>query len=285
MSRLRRALDRLLHPPAWVTAALPLPVFAGTAWVLAQGMEGAAAYAVYALAFYTLAILCAAVPRALRRLRESAAVRRARETRYLRDRVFRAGVGLYPGTAANFAYALFRGVTGALAGSVWSLSLAAYHLVLGSMRVLLLLDRRSGDAARERRGYRRTAWLLLLLDLPMGGIAAMTVVTDAGYHYPGYAIYVSAIYTFYMAALAAVNFARFRRLGSPALSAAKAISLASAAMGMLGLQTAMIAAFSPGDARFRTAMNAATGGAVFAGVAALALAMLLRSGKRKEDGA
>lgn len=210
-------------------------------------------------------------------------LRRALETRYLRDRVFRAGVGLYPGTAANFTYALFRGVTGALAGSVWSLSLAAYHLVLGVMRVLLLLDRRSGSAARERRGYRRTAWLLLLLDLPMGGIAALTVVTDAGYHYPGYAIYVSAIYTFYMAALAAVNFVRFRRLGSPALSAAKAISLASAAMGMLGLQTAMLAAFSPGDARFRTAMNAATGGAVFAGVAALALAMLLRSKKQKEN--
>ena len=36
--------------------------------------------------------------------------------------------------AANFTYALFRGVTGALAGSVWSLSLAAYHLVLGVMR-------------------------------------------------------------------------------------------------------------------------------------------------------
>lgn len=70
--------------------------------------------------------------------------------------------------------------------------------------------------------------LLLLLDLPMGGIAALTVLTDAGYHYPGYLIYVSAIYTFYMAALAAVNFVRFRRLGSPALSAAKAVNLASA---------------------------------------------------------
>ena len=69
--------------------------------------------------------------------------------------------------------------------------------------------------------------LLLLLDLPMGGVAALTVLTDAGYHYPGYAIYVSAIYTFYMAALAAVNFVRFRRLGSPALSAAKAVNLAS----------------------------------------------------------
>ena len=80
-------------------------------------------------------------------------LRRALETRYLRDRVFRAGVGLYPGTAANFTYALFRGVTGALAGSVWSLSLAAYHLVLGVMRVLLLLDRRSGSAAiAGRRG-------------------------------------------------------------------------------------------------------------------------------------
>lgn len=91
----------------------------------------------------------------------------------------------------------------------------------------------------------------------MGGIAALTVVTDVGYHYPGYAICVSAIYTFYMAALAAVNFVRFRRMGSPTLSAAKAISLTSAAMGMLGLQTAMLAAFSPGDADGRGAAGAA----------------------------
>ncbi len=47
-----------------------------------------------------------------------------------RPRVPRRGRAL----AANFTYALFRGVTGALAGSVWSLSLAAYHLVLGVMR-------------------------------------------------------------------------------------------------------------------------------------------------------
>lgn len=65
----------------------------------------------------------------------------------------RTGDALSARPAANFTYALFRGVTGALAGSVWSLSLAAYHLVLGVMRVLLLLDRRSGSAAiAGRRG-------------------------------------------------------------------------------------------------------------------------------------
>ena len=53
--------------------------------------------------------------------------------------------------------------------------------------------------------------LLLLLDLPMGGVAALTVLTDAGYHYPGYAIYVSAIYTFYMAALAMLLRSRKRK--------------------------------------------------------------------------
>lgn len=45
----------------------------------------------------------------------------------------RTGDALSARPAANFTYALFRGVTGALAGSVWSLSLAAYHLVLGDL--------------------------------------------------------------------------------------------------------------------------------------------------------
>ena len=96
-------------------------------------------------------------------------LRRALETRYLRDRVFRAGVGLYPGTAANFTYALFRGVTGAPAGSVWSLSLAAYHLVLGVMRDESLLYMQGdprvhpGYAMKKGRPSGRSFFCVLML--------------------------------------------------------------------------------------------------------------------------
>ena len=97
-------------------------------------------------------------------------LRRALETRYLRDRVFRAGVGLYPGTAANFTYALFRGVTGALAGSVWSLSLAAYHLVLGVMRDESLLyiqgDPRVHPGYAMKKGRPRAVFFCVLMLFP-----------------------------------------------------------------------------------------------------------------------
>ena len=69
----------------------------------------------------------------------------------------------------------------------------------------------------------------------MGGMILPTVRTNSGFSYPGSIIYLSALYTFYTLAVAVVNLVKFRRLGSPILSAAKVLNLISAMMSILGL--------------------------------------------------
>lgn len=130
--------------------------------------------------------------------------------------------------------------------------------------------------------HRRTAWLLFLLNIPMGGMIVLMVLTDSGYSYPGYVIYLSALYTFYTIILAVVNLVTFRRLGSPVLSAAKVLSFVAALMSLLGLQTAMISQFSTEGEAFRRRMNAITGGGVWFSVILIAVYMLLRSRNMKE---
>ena len=130
--------------------------------------------------------------------------------------------------------------------------------------------------------HRRTAWLLFLLNIPMGGMIVLMVLTDSGYSYPGYVIYLSALYTFYTIILAVVNLVTFRRLGSPVLSAAKVLSFVAALMSLLGLQTAMISQFSTEGENFRRMMNAITGGGVWFSVILIAVYMLLRSRNMKE---
>ena len=83
-------------------------------------------------------------------------------------------------------------------------------------------------------------------------------------------------------AFAALIHVKYRKLGSPILSAAKILNLIAALMSLLGLQTAMISQFSPERENFRKIMNAVTGGGVWCSVILIAVTMLLRSRKMKE---
>ena len=60
------------------------------------------------------------------------------------------------------------------------------------------------------------------------------------------------------------------------------LNFVAAAWSVLGLQTAMIAQFSPQDGLFRSRMNAATGAAVWLITILSAARMLQRSGGKKE---
>ena len=103
----------------------------------------------------------------------------------------------------------------------------------------------------------------------------LMVRTDSGFSYPGYIIYLSALYTFCTMATSVLNLAKFRKLGSPILSAAKVLNFVAAMMSILGLQAAMISRFSENGENYRRMMNAITGGFVYGIVILIAIYMLL----------
>ena len=136
--------------------------------------------------------------------------------------------------------------------------------------------------AYEWRCYQTTGWLQILLNIPMSGMVVLMVRTNSGFVYPGLVIYPLAMYTFYMTAQSVVNLHRFRKMGSPILLAGKAVSFISAAMSLLGLQTAMISQFGENSSGFRRQMNAVTGAGVCALVVA-AVYMILHSRRRTQE--
>ena len=243
------------------------------------------AYMIYCMSAYCLTIWILPLPRLFRKVKETM-MRRLTGTvfggKYIGDLAFRGSVSIYQGMMVNFFYVVFRILVGIRYASVWFLTIAIYYLLLGIMRLSLALSYRNRNMKSELRCYRRTAWLLFLLNIPMGGMIVLMVLTDSGYSYPGYVIYLSALYTFYTIILAVVNLVTFRRLGSPVLSAAKVLSFVAALMSLLGLQTAMISQFSTEGEAFRRRMNATTGGGVWFSVILIAVYMLLRSRNMKE---
>ena len=285
MKRAWTLLERLLHPPKWVLLTLPPIVFAALTYVLFKGKNSMPAYMIYCMSAYCLTIWILPLPRLFRKVKETM-MRRLTGTvfggKYIGDLAFRGSVSIYQGMMVNFFYVVFRILVGIRYASVWFLTIAIYYLLLGIMRLSLALSYRNRNMKSELRCYRRTAWLLFLLNIPMGGMIVLMVLTDSGYSYPGYVIYLSALYTFYTIILAVVNLVTFRRPGSPVLSAAKVLSFVAALMSLLGLQTAMISQFSTEGEAFRRRMNAITGGGVWFSVILIAVYMLLRSRKMKE---
>lgn len=204
--------------------------------------------------------------------------------RYETDICYRAEIGLYSSLTINLCYSVFRILAGILYTSVWFITMAVYYLVLGATRAYLALCyRRKNDRpdSFEKKCYKTCAWLLFLLNIPMGGMITLTVIKDHGYSYPGYTIYLTALYTFYSLISSLVNLIKYRKLGSPILSASKAISFVAGLMSVLGLQTALIAQFSQNGEEYRKLMNSLTGAGVYLGVIAVATVMLKRSHNNK----
>ena len=286
MKRVTRVLQKLLHPPAVAAVLVPLASFTALIAVFAHGnTKSPLTYLIYGMSAYSLAVWVAAVPGLTRRAKAaimgSRLARRAAASpvagRYLKDLAFRGSIGIYQGMAVNFFYVVFRIAAGIRYASVWFVSMAVYYLVLGGLRAYLIVCYRRRTPELECRCYRTTAWLLFLLNIPMGGMIVLMVRANSGFPYPGYIIYLSALYTFYTMITSVINLAKFRRLGSPILSAAKVLNFVAAMMSILGLQTAMISRFSVNGEGYRKMMNAITGGFVYGIVILIAVYMLLHS--------
>ena len=284
MKRAQVILYRVLHPPKWILCTLSPVVFVVLTYVLSLGKNGILEYLVYVMSAYCFVIWTLPMPKLFRKVR-AYTVRYLNGTafgrRFLGDLAFRGSISLYSGMTANFLYMVLRIFVGIRYASVWDITIAIYYLMLGLIRLSLILSCRSRTVHSELRCYRRTASLLFALNIPMGGMILLMVLTNSGYSYPGYVIYLSALYTFYMVILSVVNIVKSRKLGSPILSATKVLNFVSALMSVLGLQTAMIARFSEDSDSYRRMINAITGGIVYGTVILIAVYMLLHSRKMK----
>lgn len=294
MKNTKLILRKLLHPSKVFLYLFSPVVFATLIFIFVTGKkESGQAYLIYCMSAYSLVILLVDIPRTFKKIKkkfsDSRLMQRISSTeiggRYLSDPHFRGGLNIYQGLIVNLLYALFRAVTGIRYMSIWLISMAVYYLVLAGMRSYLIWGYRHKDKlgiSYEYRCYRKVALMLFLLNIPMGGMIVLMVMTNSGFSYPGYVIYLSALYTFYTMLISVVNIVKYRKVGSPILSAAKILNFVCAMMSVLGLQTAMISRFSTNGEGYRKLMNAITGGFVYGIVIIIAIFMVLRSVKTKK---
>lgn len=199
--------------------------------------------------------------------------------RFFRDVRFRTEVSLYLSFFINLLYIGVKLFSGICYRSVWFISLAVYYGLLAMMRVVLLRrGKRETDTLSmktELLRCRTCGIMLLIMNQALAGIVIFMVRQNRGFHYPGVLIYAMAAYSFYSVITATIQWIKFRKHGSPVLSAAKAINLVAALVSILSLETAMLAEFGgQEDPFFRKAMIGATGGGVCTIVIGMAVFMI-----------
>ena len=290
--RIRKIAKRLFCLPPVPTLLISIPAYGLVIYALAgKNVKPYLAYLSYFVSAYALIISITGISGIVRLVRQGIdqhpLVRKALGvplvSRYLREDMFRAQTGLYQGFFINLLYAGIKLLSGILYRSVWFVTLAVYYILLAVMRASLLhyVRRDEKNKISEWRRYRLCGIILMFMNAALAGIVILVVRQNSGFEYPGMLIYMMAMYAFYAAITAVRNVVKFRKYGSPVMSAAKVVSLTAALVSMLSLETAMLTQFGAvDDPVFRRIMTASTGAGISILVLGMAVFMIIRSTKQ-----
>ena len=290
--KMKKLLKKIFFLPPVPTLLISVPAYGLVIYALAgENVAPVIAYISYFVSAYALIITVTGITGVVRLCRQGIGrhpiVRKALGMpligRYLKEDMFRAEAALYQGFFINLLYAGIKMFSGILYRSVWFITLAVYYILLAVMRASLLhYVRKDGkDKISEWRRYRLCGIILLFMNVALTGIVILAVRQNSGFEYPGMLIYVMAMYAFYAAITAIRNVVKFRRYGSPVMSAAKVINLTAALVSMLSLETAMLTQFGAADdPKFRQIMTASTGAGISLSVLGMAVFMIVWSTKQ-----
>lgn len=239
----------------------------------------------YVLSFYTLTIWCVRVPDVLRFVRSF-----REENRYVRrwlsDVHLRTNVTLIAHILWNGAYAALQLGLGIAHRSAWFYSLAGYYASLAVMRFFLVrhtLRHKPGDQMQqELRRYRICGWIFLLMNLALSAMMFDMIRQNRLMQHHEITTITMAAYTFTTLTVAIVNVIRYRRYNSPAISAAKAIALASACVSILTLENTMLATFSGEEMtpQVQRLFLTLSGGAISVFIVVMAIYMILQANQK-----
>lgn len=292
MNWMKKIWKKIFCLPPIPTLLISVPAYGLVIYTLSEeNVDPVIAYASYLLSAYAVVITSTGITSMVglvrRGIEKHPLVRKALRiplvSRYLREDLFRAEAALYQGFLINLLYAGIKMFTGIFYRSVWFITLAVYYILLALMRAALLhyVRKTRRNKASEWHRYRLCGMMLMVMNVALSGMIILVVHQNSGFEYPGVFIYMMAMYAFYAAIMAVWNVIKFRKYGSPILSAAKAINLTAALVSMLALETAMLTQFGAADdPKFRQVMTALTGAGISAIILGMAIFMIVRSTKQ-----
>lgn len=205
--------------------------------------------------------------------------------KYLTDDIFQTQTMLLASLAMNIAAATFKFVMGVWFGSKWLVTVSIYFLTLSAMRLLLLNRERKSKKLEtpehkrlyDLKSYRACGYMVLFMNMIVGGMIVQMLVDNEGYDYPGLMLYLIGLFAIANFANAIYNVKKYWHIYNPMISAAKRLSFSTALVLLYTLQTSALARFGNNHEQLRRLLNSISGAVVELVLFTMAILMIVRS--------
>ncbi len=242
-------------------------------------------YCSYGISAYALLIVGFRVPNLIRFIK-SVKENNKLVVRLRKDVNFRLKVSLSMTVATSFSFSALNLLIGIIYSSLWEYSLAGYYVLVLIIKLFLLTDivKNRGDELLQWKRYGFYGCLLVVMNVALSLIVFLVVRENKGFSYHYIYTIALAAFTFTITTTSAINFFRYRKNSHPLMLSIKSISLCSALVSMLSLQTAMLNAFSEdGSEKFTQIVNASFGFVVCTAVLIIGIIMVVISIKKRKQ--
>lgn len=249
------------------------------------GTDSVVAIISYVLSAYTLTIWCFKIPYLICFFKTF-----KDENKYARiwqdDHRLRVNVSLYGTLIYNTAYALLQLGMGFWHHTFWFYSLAGYYISLAVMRFFLVRHtskHKPGEKMLDELiKYRACGIVFLIMNLALALMIFFMVYWNRTFNHHEITTIALAAYTFTSLTFAIINTVKYRKYNSPVYSASKAISLASACVSMLTLESTMLTTFGDGTMSLtgRRILLGISGGVISVFIIAMAIYMIVNGTKK-----
>ena len=278
----------LLFPHTFVVFLMFNLTVAGLLYIFLNQLEtNPIAACFYVVAFYSLVIVCARIPRMVKRVQGGLHANKYTH-RYLTDGELRMNFSMYRGLIINMIFAVFKIVLGVISNSAWLYAMAGYNTILSIMRfVVVSRAKKKGmspeqEQMRDLRSAQVCGWLMLILNIAISVIMYMVIVMKQSIIYHEIVVIALAAYTFYCFTMAIINVVKYRKKNA-AYFTIKRIDLAKAIVSIFTMQVAMLTQYGGEDGFDTGLMNTLTGIAVTIAINTIAALMLHRVSKDKKE--
>ena len=265
--------------PAWAVVLLFAACCAGLVWVFMNGFElWWPSYILYGLSAYSLTALCIKLLAAAR-MEKAWLKNHPKMEGLLKNKELHFKLKLYFEQFINFAYGIFKIISGVIVGSAWIGADGIYNFVQALIQLFQILRRKKpGMMKNQWKSYRLCGFLILLMHLTLTGIVFQMVnwhrVEESG----EIMIIATAAFAFYKFISAFVDLAKDRKHKHPIDSSVRMLEFSQAIFAIFSLQAGLLQTFGTGES-WEHLLNLTVGCVVCLLTAAMGIYMIRRANR------
>ena len=269
--------------PGWAAVILFIACSGGLIWVFLNGLDTWwPSYILYCLSAYSLAALCIKIPGIVRSERNWLK-NHPKVSHILNSEELTFSLKLYLEQFINFAYGIFKIISGVIIGSAWIGADGIYNFVQALIQLFQILRRKNpGTIVKQWKSYHSCGWLVLLMHLTLIGIVFQMVnwnrVEDSG----EIMILATAAFAFYKFISSFIDLVKDRKHIRPVDSSVRMLKLSQAIFAIFSLQAGLLHTFGTGE-NWEHWLNLAMGCVVCLLTASMGIYMIRRANRETKN--